>query len=105
MHSMGGMSGSAQQSEEPASKELESVMTASGRTPDGEPTEKARLSVNLNPDAARALAEITRRRSISITEAVRRAIAVYDYIDRLDPERQRVQVVEGDQVRELHLVH
>ncbi|WP_405717255.1 ribbon-helix-helix protein, CopG family [Streptomyces sp. NBC_01537] len=64
-----------------------------------------RLSVNLNDEAARALKENSDRRGISITEAVRRAIAVYDFIERETAAGNRIQVVDPEgRVRELLLV-
>lgn len=40
-----------------------------------------RLSVNLSPDAADVLKEYAKRKGVSITEAVRRAIGVLKFLD------------------------
>lgn len=44
-------------------------------------TELVRLNVNLNRETAAALREIAEQKDISFTEAVRRAISVYKYIE------------------------
>jgi hypothetical protein len=40
-----------------------------------------RLNVNLNPETAEALRVVAEARGISLTEAVRRAVAIYKYIE------------------------
>lgn len=65
-----------------------------------------RLNVNLNFDTAEALKEIAAERGISFTEAVRRAISVYKYID--DEVQEGRKVITSDKenknVKELVLM-
>lgn len=65
-----------------------------------------RLNVNLNSETADALKEIADHRGISFTEAVRRAISVYKFIDEETQEGRRIQTVSQDrnEVRELVLM-
>ncbi len=64
-----------------------------------------RLSVNLNDEAAVALRGIAKSRKISITEAVRRAIAIYDFVEKELATGGKVQVVDqSGHVRELFLL-
>ncbi|AMM22779.1 CopG family transcriptional regulator (plasmid) [Frondihabitans sp. PAMC 28766] len=65
-----------------------------------------RLNVNLNSETADALKEIADHRGISFTEAVRRAISVYKFIDEETQEGRRIQTVSPDRsdVRELVLM-
>ena len=65
-----------------------------------------RLNVNLNSETAVALKEIADHRGISFTEAVRRAISVYKFIDEETQEGRRIQTVSPDrsEVRELVLM-
>ncbi|WP_411699022.1 ribbon-helix-helix protein, CopG family [Conyzicola sp.] len=62
-----------------------------------------RLNVNLNAETAAALRKIADERDISFTEAVRRAISVYDFIDSETRNGRRVQTTDSDRsnVREL----
>jgi hypothetical protein len=55
-----------------------------------------RLSVNLSPDTAAALRELADRRKISITDAVRRAIAVWKFMEDEIAAGNRVVVTEPD---------
>jgi hypothetical protein len=65
-----------------------------------------RLNVNLNAETAEALKEIADHRGISFTEAVRRAISVYKFIDDETQEGRHIQTVSADrnEVRELVLM-
>ena len=79
---------------------------ASIKTPardNGVDTGIVRLNVNLNAETAAALRKIADDRDISFTEAVRRAISVYDYIDNETKAGRRVQTTDQDRtnVREL----
>ena len=67
------------------------------------PTGKlVRLSVNLNQETADALKEIAEETGISLTEAVRRAISVYKFVDDEIDAGHRVQTVDQKgAVREL----
>jgi hypothetical protein len=64
------------------------------------PTKKStgtvRLNVNLNAETANALKQIAEERQISVTEAVRRAVAVYDYIDSESRKGRRIQTSNQD---------
>lgn len=65
-----------------------------------------RLSVNINADAARALKSVAARRQISITEAIRRAIAIYKFVEDESARGNTIQVVNSSDktVRELLMV-
>lgn len=65
-----------------------------------------RLNVNLNSETAEALKEIAEERGISFTEAVRRAISVYKYIDDEVQEGRKIQIADksNKNVRELILM-
>lgn len=65
-----------------------------------------RLNVNLNAETAAALRAIAKERDISFTEAVRRAIAVYSFIDSETRHGRKVQTTDNERtsVRELVLV-
>lgn len=55
-----------------------------------------RLSVNINDDTARQLQQTAARKGISYTEAVRRAIALWSFIEDEIHESKIVQVVDPD---------
>ncbi|MBM7025315.1 ribbon-helix-helix protein, CopG family [Clavibacter zhangzhiyongii] len=65
-----------------------------------------RLSVNLNAETAKALKHIAEERQITVTEAIRRAIAVYEYIDSEARKGRRIQTSNQDRedVREFILL-
>jgi hypothetical protein len=64
-----------------------------------------RLSVNLNDEAANALRRVSKKRQVSITEAVRRAIAIYDLVEHELDAGSKVQIVDpSGHVRELFLL-
>ena len=62
-----------------------------------------RLNVNLNAETAAALKQIAEDRKISFTEAVRRAISIYNFIDSETQAGRHVQTTDADRknVREL----
>lgn len=60
-----------------------------------------RLSVNLSEEAAKVLRELAERRGISITEAIRRAIAVWRFFEEATDKGETIQVTDGKTVREL----
>ena len=69
----------------------------------------SRLSVNLNSETSETLSELLARRGITATEAVRRALQVYNYLDAERAAGSRLQLVEprpdGHQhIRELVLL-
>ncbi len=55
-----------------------------------------RLSINLAPDVATALKDLASARGLSITEAVRRAIAVWKFVEDERARGHRLAVVESD---------
>lgn len=85
--------------------------TASGRGPtppdssDGE-QRYTRLSVNIALDVADALRSLAKRRGITVTDGVRRAIAIWKLVEDASAKGQQVQIVDPatGNVRELVLV-
>lgn len=76
--------------------------TASVDTPAGK---LVRLNVNLNQETADALKKIASESRISYTEAVRRAISVYKFVDDEIDSGHKVQTVDSKgSVRELVLM-
>lgn len=65
---------------------------------------QTRLSINLNSEAAEFLDEITDKREISYTEAVRRALALYKLLEDQTAAGKHVQIADGDRVRDLVLI-
>lgn len=65
-----------------------------------------RLSVNMNPETADALREIAKNHGVSITEAVRRAIAVASFIEEESRKGNSIQIEDAQtkKVRELVLM-
>ncbi|MCF3172547.1 CopG family transcriptional regulator [Streptomyces sioyaensis] len=63
-----------------------------------------RLSVNINDDTAEALKRLKSAKGISITEAVRRAVALYDLVDRETGDTGKLQIVDDGNVREILLL-
>jgi len=65
-----------------------------------------RLNVNLNAETAAALRELADERDISFTEAVRRAISVYKYMNDEKQAGRHIQTTNADRedVRELLLM-
>ncbi|TFC83037.1 ribbon-helix-helix protein, CopG family [Cryobacterium sp. TMT3-29-2] len=65
------------------------------RTPRRQSAEKiVRLNVNLNNETAEALKALADERGISVTEAVRRAISVYKYIEDEVSAGHKVQIAD-----------
>jgi hypothetical protein len=62
-----------------------------------------RLNVNLNAETAAALRKIAEEREISFTEAVRRAISIFSFIDEESRAGRHVQTTDSERgnVREL----
>lgn len=65
-----------------------------------------RLNVNLNQETADALKEVAAKESISLTEAVRRAIALLKFVEEEQSRGRRIQTMdkEGKDKRELVLM-
>lgn len=79
--------------------------TKSGR-PGAERDRLVRLNVNLNHETADAIKELAEERGISVTEAVRRAISLYKYVEDQTNEGRKIQVADrsGKTVSELVLI-
>ncbi len=56
----------------------------------------SRLSVNINHDTAAALRQMAQERGISVTEAVRRAVAIAKFVEDETRRGHRIQVVFGN---------
>lgn len=55
-----------------------------------------RLSINVSPEVATTLQEYATRQGVTVTEAVRRAVSVLAYIDRVHQRGASVNVCEPD---------
>jgi hypothetical protein len=71
-------------------------------------TKYTRLSVNLSLDTAQVLKNLAKRDSITITDAIRRAIACWSFIEDELAKGNRIAVIEqtdaGERVREVIFV-
>ncbi|GAB3405935.1 hypothetical protein [Flindersiella endophytica] len=67
-------------------------MSGSGADSDG----YTRLSVNLAAESATVLRDLVRRRRVTITEGIRRAIAVWKFIEDEQDKGNRIAVIEED---------
>jgi hypothetical protein len=63
-----------------------------------------RLSLRLNTEAAAFVSDVTARRDITITEAIRRALAIYKLIEDAQQAGHHVQIDDGRTVRSLMLI-
>lgn len=65
-----------------------------------------RLSVNINDETAAALKELAARRDTSVTEIVRRAVAVYKFVeDEVGQGGKSLQLIDAnDNVTAVHMV-
>ncbi len=66
--------------------------------------ETTRLSINVNKETAKALKELAHNRQISVTEAVRRAVAIAKFVEDETDRGHSIHVVAGDATRELKLI-
>jgi hypothetical protein len=55
-----------------------------------------RLNVNLNQETAEALKEIAKKENISLTEAVRRAIAILKFVEEEQDRGRKIQTMDRD---------
>lgn len=55
-----------------------------------------RLNVNMNRETAKALKELAKKDKVSLTEAIRRAIAVYKYVSDEVKKGRVVQTMDAD---------
>jgi hypothetical protein len=69
-------------------------------------TDIVRLNVNLNPATADALKKLSDEQGVSLTEVVRRAISLYNFIDGERRSGHRIQTTDPEkgEVRELILM-
>jgi hypothetical protein len=63
-----------------------------------------RLSINLGKEDAEKLKQISKRKNISITEAVRRAITALSFIDGVQARGAEIKVSEDGILKEV-LIH
>lgn len=65
-----------------------------------------RLSVNINDETTAALQELAQRRDTSVTEVVRRAVAVYKFLeDQVAGEDKSLRLVDaGDNAMSVQLI-
>lgn len=54
----------------------------------------SRLSVNVNDETADALRTLAERRGVSVTETVRRAVSVYDFLEKRQANGEQIRVVD-----------
>jgi hypothetical protein len=62
---------------------------------------QVRLSVNLNPDVADELKAYAKRKGVSITEAVRRAITILAFVDDAQRRGASLNVEENGTLKEV----
>ena len=74
---------------------------AAEATADNPPGGTVRLAVNLGPEAAEVLKEYASRKGISVTEAVRRAIAVLVYVDQTQRSGASINVEKDGVLKEV----
>jgi hypothetical protein len=73
-----------------------------GETASGDPGERlVRLSVNLGPEVADQLKEYAGRKGVSVTEAVRRAIAILAFVDNAQARGASLNLNEGGSLKEV----
>lgn len=60
-----------------------------------------RLSVNLGPEVADQLKEYAGRKGVSVTEAVRRAIAILAFVDSAQARGASLNLKEGSSLKEV----
>lgn len=65
------------------------------------PEEVVRLSINLAPDVAQVLTDWAQKKQISATEAVRRAIAVWNFVETEIANGNKIAVSDGSAFREV----
>lgn len=57
---------------------------------------KTRLSININNETALQLQKMVEEDGVTVTEAVRRAVAVYKFFEKAREDGQTVQLVGAD---------
>lgn len=67
-------------------------------------TELVRLNVNMNRETASALKALAEKQGISLTEAVRRAIAVFKFVDDEQSDGRKIQTMDAHDQNKRELV-
>jgi hypothetical protein len=80
---------------------LGGAMPVSPRGNSREAKTQARLSINLGTEAAEFLEEVTAKKGISYTEAVRRGLALLKLVEDASAAGKHVQIDDGEKIREL----
>jgi hypothetical protein len=63
---------------------------------------QVRLSLSLSPKIAKVLKDYAQAHDVTVTEAVRRAVSVLDFVDEIEnDEGAALAVARGDAVREV----
>jgi hypothetical protein len=78
-----------------------SAQLAAGSSAAGGDDRQIRLSVNLNQEVADELKEYARRKGVSVTEAVRRAITVLAFVDETQRRGASLNVEEDGTLKEV----
>lgn len=60
------------------------------------PSDLVRLNVNLNKETAAALKELAERQDVSLTETIRRAIAVLKFVSDQQISGRKIQAMNQD---------
>jgi hypothetical protein len=77
------------------------VVPGTGEGPGATPGRLTRLAVNLGPEASDVLREYADRKGVSVTEAVRRAIAVLAFVDETRRRGASINVEEDGVLKEV----
>lgn len=81
--------------------ETQKLSGASDAADGGPPDRTVRLAVNLGPEAADVLKEYASRKGVSVTEAVRRAIAVLAFVDETQRRGASINVEKDGVLKEV----
>jgi hypothetical protein len=68
------------------------------------PPETVRLSINLSPAVADTIKGYSRRKGVSVTEAIRRAISVLAYIDAAQDRGASINLSENGTLKEVQFL-
>lgn len=63
-----------------------------------------RLNVNLNKETAAALKKIAKSNNLNLTETIRRAIALLDFIDEEKRQGRKIQTMDKDESHKRELM-
>jgi hypothetical protein len=73
-------------------------------TPEDQAPDKVRLSINLAPAVAETLNGYSKRKGITATEAIRRAISMLVYIDAAQDRGASINISENGTLREVQFL-